>query len=71
VKFFDVAIAVRVRETLAVGYRTGPSNGTEFEARELVVSVWMGDGATPDDAVKALAEQLEKLCNDSPPHSGG
>jgi hypothetical protein len=70
VKFFEVKLAVKVREALAVGFgarRSGPRLDPDlFEDRELVVSVAMGNDATRDDAVEELARRLEKLCNDEP-----
>lgn len=65
-KFFEVRLVVRARETEPMSSRKG-----ELELHELVVTLHMGDSATPEDAVRALAEKLEAMCNDAPPDSGG
>lgn len=74
-KFFEVKLAVRARESLVVGFsahRVGSQPGVDqFEDYELTVTLHMGDSATPDDAVKELARRLEEVCNDAPPYSGG
>lgn len=64
-KFFEVRLVVGVRETLP-----SSSDETEFGECVLTVCVPMGDGATPRDAVEALARKLEKLCDDPPPYEG-
>jgi hypothetical protein len=68
-RFFEVKLPVWVREV--VYHRQEQEQFPDLPTASLMVTVHMGDNATPEDAVKALAEQLEKLCNDSPPYSGG
>jgi hypothetical protein len=65
-KFFEVRMIVQARETEPM---SGCTNA--FRDCELVVTVHMGDSATPDDAVKELARRLGEVCNDAPPYSGG
>lgn len=58
-KFFEVRMVVQVRET-------EPMSGCTSALKdcELVVTVYMGDNAKPEDAVEELARRLGKLCND-------
>ncbi len=66
-KFFEVCFHVHARET------TPGADKTQCRdvSTPLLVTVYMGNDATPEDAVRALAEKLEAMCNDAPPDSGG
>ena len=68
IKFFEITLPVRVRETQSVWrpVRIGEMSPEykpeeEFEERQLTLHVEMQHTATAEDAVKYLAEKLEKI----------
>ena len=66
-RIFEVRIAARAREL-------DPMSGREespLTEHELVVTVYMGDNAKPEDAAAELARRLEKLCDDGVLYEGG
>jgi|HubBroStandDraft_1064217.scaffolds.fasta_scaffold13020_7 hypothetical protein len=62
-RFFEVQFTVLARETIVTGPR---SEAPPFEPYTMVVTVPMGNGATPEDAVKELGRRLEAVCDDAP-----
>lgn len=61
IKFFEVEIPVRVRE----------SDRALAREHRLIVTVPMGASATEEDAVEALARKLGKLVDDEGVYEGG
>ncbi len=51
-RFFNIDLPVVVR-----------TEGREEESRTMTVGIVMGDGASAEDAVQALARKLEERCN--------
>lgn len=66
-RIFEVRIAARARELDPMSGR----KESPLTEHEIVVTVYMGDNAEPEDAAAELARRLEKLCNDEPPYEGG